>query len=177
MMQTIGSNDQDRNEKLPYLDLARALVADAMRHHDTRWLTSYTGTFCMDMIGYKPSIKVRIENVTANKKQSTKISHLWLWKGKTRSLAEIARMEGVMLRTLQNRLGGGWDLERAIKTPLKKDVARRFQWKGELRTLPEIAEDTGRDYNLLYNRVCSNGWSIEKAVDTPTGASGKRSLP
>ena len=166
MMQLVARDTEERNEKRPYLDLARALVADAMRHHDTRWLTSYMGTFCLDMIGYKPSIKERIENVTANKKQSTKINHLWLWKGKTRSLAEIARMEGVMIRTLQNRLGGGWDLERAIKTPLKKDVARRFHWKGELRTLPEIAEDTGLNYNFLYNRIHS-GWSVEAAVYTP----------
>ena len=64
MMQLVARDTEERNEKLPYLDLARALVADAMRHHDTVWLTSYMGTFCLDMIGYKPSIKVRIEEIS-----------------------------------------------------------------------------------------------------------------
>lgn len=172
MMQLVARDTEERDEKRPYLDLARALVADAMRHHDTRWLTSYTGTFCMDMIGYKPSIKVRIENVTANKNQSTKISHLWLWKGKTRSLAGIARMEGVMLRTLQNRMNLGWDLERAISTPLKRETARRYNWKGKRRTLKEIADTTGVSYAVLYNRIYL-GWTIEDAVKTPIAPSKK----
>ena len=172
MMQLVARDTEERNEKRPYLDLARALVADAMRHHDTLWLTSYMGTFCLDMIGYKPSIKVRIEEITANQKQSTKISHLWLWKGKKRTLGEIARMEEMPVRTIQNRMNLGWDLERAISTPLKSETARRYSWKGKRRTLKEIADTTGVSYAVLYNRIYL-GWTIEDAVKTPIAPSKK----
>lgn len=177
MMQTIGRTSQERNEKLPYLDLARALVADAMRHNDTRWLSSYMGEFCLGMLSYTPSVLARIEAVTADKNQAKKIKHVYMWKGKLLSISEIAKLEGVKRSILQNRVYIGWSLEKAVSTPLKEETQKKFWWKDRFYTLSEIAKATGRDYNLLYNRVCCNGWTIEKAVDTPTGASGKRIRP
>lgn len=177
MMQTIGRTSQERNEKRPYLDLARALVADAMRSNDTRWLNSYMGEFCLDMVSYTPSILARIEAVTADKNQPKKIKHVYMWKGQLRTIAEIARLEGVDKKLITSRLSGGWSLEQAVTIRLQSEISKRYWWKDKFYTLSEIAKATGRDYNLLYNRVCCNGWSIEKAVDTPTGASGKRRSP
>lgn len=177
-MQLVARHDtDDRRIKYPYLDLARALIADAMRTNDTRWLNSYMGEFCLDMVSYTPSVLAKIEAVTADKNQPKKIKHVYMWKGKLRSIAEIARLEGIKRNILTNRVSYGWSLEKAVSTPLKTDLQKKFWWKDGMYTLPEIAKATGRDYNLLYNRVCSNGWSIEKAVDTPTGASGKRIRP
>lgn len=178
MMQLVARHDtDDRRIKYPYLDLARALIADAMRTNDTRWLNSYMGEFCLDMVSYTPSILAKIEAVTADMNQPKKIKHVYMWKGRLRTIAEIAQLEGVSKKLITSRLSGGWSLERAVTSRLQSETSKRYWWKDGMYTLPEIAKATGRDYNLLYNRVCSNGWSIEQAVNTPTGSSGKRSLP
>lgn len=177
MMVVAQHDTEDRRIKYPYLNLARALIADAMRANDTRWLKSYMGEFCLGMLSYTPSILTRIEAVTADMNQPKKIKHVYMWKGKLRSIAEIAQLEGVSQKLITSRISGGWSLEQAVTSRIKSETSKRYWWKDGMYTLSEIAKATARDYNLLYNRVCSNGWSIEKAVDTPTGASGKRSLP
>jgi uncharacterized protein involved in tolerance to divalent cations len=148
-----------------------------MRHNDTRWLNSYMGEFCLGMLSYTPSVLARIEAVTADKNQPKKIKHVYMWKGQLRSIAEIAQLEGVSQKLITSRISGGWSLERAVTSRLQSETSKRYWWKDRFYTLSEIAKATGRDYNLLYNRVCCNGWSIERAVDTPTGASGKRIRP
>lgn len=177
-MMVVARHDiDDRRIKYPYLDLARALIADAMRTNDTRWLSSYMGEFCLGMLSYTPSVLARIEAVTADKNQPKKIKHVYMWKGRLRSIAEIAQLEGVSKKLITSRLSGGWSLEQAVTSRLQSETSKRYWWKDKFYPLSEIAKATGRDYNLLYNRVCCNGWSIEKAVDTPTGASGKRIRP
>ena len=164
MMQLVARDTEERNKKQPYLNLARALVADAMRHHDTRWLTSYMGIFCMDMIGYTPSTIQNIHTATATRDKYSVIRK-YAWKGQMLCLERIAKMEGVSYSLLRDRISRGMDIHTAVTTPGGKAV-RKFTLNGEQRTLQEISKEIGISYNTLVGRL-HYGWSFDDAVNIP----------
>ncbi|MEB6038012.1 hypothetical protein [Staphylococcus pseudoxylosus] len=67
--------------------------------------------------------------------------------------------KGIAYNTFLNRLNNGWDIEKAIETPVKK---KQYLTKEEKDILVknEIPVTT-------YNNRRSNGWSKEKALSTP----------
>lgn len=48
-----------------------------------------------------------------------------------------------------------------------KRNSRYETYKGKTQLLTEWAEEYGIVYNILWNRFCKYGWSIEKALTTP----------
>lgn len=44
---------------------------------------------------------------------------------------------------------------------------RLLSYKGETKTMHQWSEESGVNYNTLYTRL-QNGWSVEKALTTPT---------
>lgn len=159
-------NTHESPARMPYLSLARALVADAMLNHDTRWLESYVGTLCLDMLSYTPSVTRKIKTAAASNEKHSFVRK-FMWKGEILSLEKIAQMEGVSYTLLRERVNNGYDIETAIKTPRKEhSTAKCYTWNGQNKTLPQIAAESGMSYSVLYMRL-TKGWSIEDAVKTP----------
>ena len=48
-----------------------------------------------------------------------------------------------------------------------KSTTLKFNYDGETRTLKELSEISGLAESLIYKRISSKGWSVEKAVLTP----------
>jgi len=57
----------------------------------------------------------------------------------------------------------------------KKNV-RIFDYKGNKMTFGELAELSGVKHRTLYNRIVRYGWSVEKAVETPSDLGNKYKL-
>jgi hypothetical protein len=73
---------------------------------------------------------------------------------------EIAAQNGISRKLLNQRIRqSGWDKERAITTPPKKQT--------NLKRWMEIAEKNGIPYYTARNRVVLCGWSWERAVTEP----------
>jgi DNA-directed RNA polymerase specialized sigma subunit len=99
------------------------------------WINSYD-TFIEDM-GNKPTKKHTIERIDNSKdydkencKWATKIeqstnrrsSNFITHDGKTLTAAEWSRQTGIDYMTIRNRVKNGWSHEKAITTPVKKDL-------------------------------------------------------
>ena len=157
---------RESTEKMPYLSLARALVADAVLNHDICWLESYVGTLCLDMLSYTPTVRRQIMSAAATKQKYSRVRK-FMWKGESRSLENIAQMEGISYSLLRDRVNKGQDIETAVKSPRKSHpTAKFYTWNGQEKTLPQIATESGMSYSQLYLRL-SLGWSLEDAVNTP----------
>lgn len=42
-----------------------------------------------------------------------------------------------------------------------------LEFNGEVKTAKEWADELGLNYNTLYSRITTKGWSVEKALTTP----------
>lgn len=45
--------------------------------------------------------------------------------------------------------------------------SRYLEFNGEIKTVAEWASELGLNYNTLYSRITTKGWSVEKALTTP----------
>jgi hypothetical protein len=45
--------------------------------------------------------------------------------------------------------------------------SRYLEYNGETKTIAEWSDELGINYNTLYSRITTKGWSIEKALTTP----------
>jgi hypothetical protein len=84
-----------------------------------------------------------------------------LYKGKTWTIAELARHTGIKYITLSMRLRKGWPVEKAIEAPLREWP--KYDFKGRQMTIAEIANETGVSRGLLSARV-ARGMSVEDAL-------------
>jgi hypothetical protein len=48
-----------------------------------------------------------------------------------------------------------------------KSNVRRYSFNGETHTIPEWSEQTGIDSTVIWARLCTLGWSIERTLTTP----------
>lgn len=111
------------------------------------------GNYCPDNCCWIPSEK------QARNRRTTK----WVeWQGRKMSLAEAAEISGLPYKQVHFRLKHGWDLEKALTTPLIKQ-------ESEIR---KAAEKNGISYHLAYNRIYTYGWSFEDATSIPSAGKG-----
>jgi hypothetical protein len=54
---------------------------------------------------------------------------------------------------------------------------RVVEYRGETLTIAELADRHGLKYGLLMDRITRYGWSVEKAVATPTQHDRRRTVP
>lgn len=54
---------------------------------------------------------------------------------------------------------------------------RIVEYNGEQVTIAELAERYGKKYGLLMDRIARYGWSVDKAVNTPTQHDRRRTVP
>lgn len=100
-------------------------------------------------------------------------SHLLTHDGETKSIAQWARDTGMTDARLRQRIGAGWEIDKALTEPCssKRRVAE-YTYKGVTKRLFEWAKDFGINYRTLENRLNMRGWSIEKALETPIKKKG-----
>ena len=84
------------------------------------------------------------------------------WQGRKMSLAEAAEIAGLPYKQVHFRLKHGWDLEKALTTPLKHGAS----------DLKMEAEKNGINYHTAYNRYYIQGWSFEDATSIPSAGKG-----
>lgn len=76
---------------------------------------------------------------------------------------EIAESNGIKGRLVEQRVRTqGWDVKRAITTPVRKHKP-----KGSLTKWAEKAKENGISYDTFTARVNALGWDIEKAATQP----------
>lgn len=101
------------------------------------------------------------------------------------SLIEASKKFGVPASTIRSRLTRGATPEQAVGLAVindgdlitvrestknakkKRKVNLNYNGK-QYDSIASLARDCGVDQALLYNRIYSNKWSIEKAINTPT---------
>lgn len=54
---------------------------------------------------------------------------------------------------------------------------RVVEYMGESVTIAELADRHGMKYGLLMDRIARHGWSVEKAITTPTQHDRRRTVP
>lgn len=104
------------------------------------------------------------------------------FNGKTQCLAEWSRETGIGVGTIGTRLARGWTVEEALTTPVgeermsarsKKEVSRHTKrnhnitHNGKTQCIAAWEEETGIRGSTIIYRV-KHGWSVEKALTTPT---------
>jgi hypothetical protein len=87
--------------------------------------------------------------------------------GKLWTLTELAETYGVDYQLLKCRHANGWDLERAVTTPVTSTLKTRTHMLfGRLWTLTELAKEYGVRKGLIKDRL-RMGWDLERAATTP----------
>lgn len=78
-----------------------------------------------------------------------------------------AAQNGISAKNLRQRVWDyGWEIDKAITTPLKKrDLSTWNEWKGTCRK--------NGIYNELFNLRLKYGWTPEQAATTPRKTKGE----
>ena len=95
-----------------------------------------------------------------------------------RSVAQMARSYGIASITLHERLKRGWSVEEALTTPVDTSSYRKSKKITNVKVQDHLgnwydsyyalAKAYDLSFSTLYGRVIKLGWSIEKALLTPT---------
>lgn len=97
------------------------------------------------------------------------------WKGKIRSLAEIAEMEGIDYKMLISRVSGlGRTVAEAVAEPYKGAV-RLLTHNGETRSVKGWAEHLGVHKQRIHSRI-NRGWTIGECIKFFDGYEKKMSI-
>lgn len=94
------------------------------------------------------------------------------------SVAQMARSYGISSITLHERLKRGWSVEEALTTPVDTSSYRKSKKITNVKVQDHLgnwydsyyalAKAYDLSFSTLYGRVIKLGWSIEKALLTPT---------
>ena len=88
---------------------------------------------------------------------------LYEYSGRSQTLTEWAKEYGITIQIIKNRLNHGWDLERAIITPVKR--LKPVYYKGkEYRSVKRFCELHGLS-ECSITTYMKRGLSLEQAVD------------
>lgn len=102
--------------------------------------------------------------VTPAQNQRNRRSHKQVtYAGKDWSLPELCQHLGVSRRHVNSRLAIGWDLEKALETPVKVVGAITITVGGECMTLKRAAAKYGPSRSTINCRLL-RGWSPEESV-------------
>ena len=93
--------------------------------------------------------------------------------GRSLTVRQWAAERGMPRKTLLGRLNLGWDVARAIDTPVS--APRRIEHDGRSLTVAQWAREAGLPPQTLLKRI-NNGWSMERAIGMPPSSTpGKES--
>lgn len=107
--------------------------------------------------------------LSASLSQSNKTCSIQvLYEGKEWYLADLCRSLGLSRRHVNSRLALGWDLTKALLTPVASQTPAVFVVGGEVGTIKQICQKYSVDPNVVRSRLY-RGQSIERAIGL-TGA-------
>jgi hypothetical protein len=122
---------------------------------------------------------------TQQEQQSNKSSNVLVTvNGESHTITEWARRCGISAGQVSRRIARGWSPERACSTPITRlgELARAARpaggkrlltLNGETLPLAAWARRAGMDSKRLKARLDRYGWSVERAVTTPVGPTGR----
>ena len=91
------------------------------------------------------------------------------------SLTELAKKHGISYQVLYVRIKSGWNLEKALETPVKV-ISKGVKYQSnDYVSLKELAKIYGIKYQTFYRRLY-RGWSLEDAVSVPVKHAKSASL-
>jgi len=91
--------------------------------------------------------------------------------GETMCLKDWAKRIGISQRSVSHRLASGWSVEKALSTPFVPPNKRgviMLTHDGKTMPLQEWSCMLNVQPNTIYQRINLLGWSVEKALSTPT---------
>lgn len=94
------------------------------------------------------------------------------YKGKMYTLQELSKQYNIPVKTIENRIKLGWNLEDAVDTPIlsSHDIGTKIlTYNGISLSVTDWANIIGVDRSLLYNRL-RYGKSIEYTLCTPVNS-------
>lgn len=104
-----------------------------------------------------------------------KMSQLIEFKGIKRTLIEWANEIKIKPTTLYDRLHKGWDVERALTTPLGQGVKKFYLYNGKRKTIAGWSAEKGLSERLVRGRL-ERGWTIDRSLETPSEVKSSRSI-
>lgn len=117
---TSGTRDETRLGITPaayrgWVKLAAALVADAIRKRDKRWIESLQGQLCIDAMGCTPRQREAIMTAFDQLKLPTRVRQKYPYKGRMMGTRQISQETGIDCETLRGRLRRGLSIEEALQ--------------------------------------------------------------
>lgn len=91
-------------------------------------------------------------------------NRMFTYKGDTRCMSEWAEILGVTRGFIQQRLRYGWDIDKIIETPPKRQMVLTFG--GVTRSINEWSEITGIEANNIRARL-KRGWECNEIFEIP----------
>lgn len=82
------------------------------------------------------------------------------------TIAQLSKLSGVEYQTITGRLRRGISVEDALQTARMN--GRYFQYQGRQMTIDQLATLSGHAAPTLYYRLVTAGWTVERAIDTPS---------
>jgi hypothetical protein len=96
-------------------------------------------------------------------------NRLWVYQGKKQTISMWAEDTGLSYDTLYRRWTLGWEIERILTTiPIAPNATQKYTHEGETLSLYQWSKRNGIHRTTLRYRIIKLGWSIEKALTTPT---------
>ena len=101
--------------------------------------------------------------ITIQEQAFNRTDNHWItYQGVTKTLTEWAHKYGKTFGQINHRLERGWDIERALKEPIKR--AKLYELNGEEYTLREWSEIIGMPWSTLRSKI-RNGFSLEEVAE------------
>ena len=90
-----------------------------------------------------------------------------LFRGKDQTITEWAAELGIARGTITQRLAAGWSVDRALAEPAT--TGKRFlTHAGKRLSVAQWSRLTGIPYGTIHMRIQRYGWSVERALTTPS---------
>ena len=130
--------------------------------------------------GYKKGLSIdRIDNekgyspdncrwsTVVEQNNNRRSNHFFTMNGETKTITQWARVYGINKDRVFCRIDIGWDIEKAIITPIDPLVKYVATFDNITLTVAKWCKKLNVNYDMVKNRI-KMGWSPEKAIVTPS---------
>lgn len=116
-----------------------------------------------------------VDNKTQGRNRTN--NHLITYKGETHCLEDWVEITGIPQYIIYSRARRGWSAEDIFETKIRErkksfEYWKKYEYKGVFHSLKKWSEIYNIKYLTLKDRL-ANGWSMEKALETPVKGTTK----